>query len=137
MKLVGLQLVSVIPTYKLLDPVIPRAEGYFWHPIFRAYFQSRISPRFCFNIPNPDLQVRKIPDPEKPTGVHQILKTQNIIRYLALHIDCVLHVYLCNGLSKFLEISESEYAKYHRSRNIIHESAKIFAFSSIKTQLKL
>ena len=73
----------------------------------------------------------------KPTGVHQILKTQNIIRYIALYIDCVLHVYLCNGLSKFLEISESEYAKYHRSRNIIHESAKIFAFSSIKTQLKL
>jgi len=29
----------------------------------------------------------------------------------------------------FLEISESEYAKYHRSGNIIHKSAKIFAFS--------
>ena len=40
-----------------------------------------------------------------------------IIRYLALHIDCVLYVYLCNGL-KFLEISESEYTK---SKNIIHE----------------
>ena len=55
-------------------------------------------------------------DPEKPNGVHQI-KPNIIIRYLALHIDCVLYVYLCNGL-KFLEISESEYAK---SKNIIHE----------------
>ena len=44
-----------------------------------------------------------MPDPEKPTGVHQILKTPNIIRYLARCIDCVLHVYLFNGL-KFLEI---------------------------------
>ena len=113
-------------------------EGYFWHLISREYFQSRISPRFCFNIPNPELQVRKIPDPEKPTGVHQILKTPNIICYLALYIDIdsVLHVYICNRL-QFLEISGSEYSKYHRSRNIIHESAKIFAFSRIKTQLKL
>ena len=78
-------------------------NGYFWHLISRIYFQSRISPRFCFKITNPELQVRKIPDPKKPTGVHQILKTPNIIRYLARCIDCVLHVYLFNGL-KFLEI---------------------------------
>ena len=82
------------------------------------------------------IQVRKIPDPEKPTGVHQILKTINIICYLALYIDCFLYVYLCNRL-QFLEISGSEHSKYHRSKKIIHESAKIFAFSSIKTQLKL
>ena len=29
-------------------------------------FNSRISPPFCFEIPNPSLQVREIPDPEKP-----------------------------------------------------------------------
>ena len=29
-------------------------------------FISRISPPFCFEIPNPSLQVREIPDPEKP-----------------------------------------------------------------------
>ena len=76
-------------------------EGYFWHPISRAYFQFRTSRRFCFKIPSPQLQIRKIPDPEKPTGVHQILKTPKIIRYPAFHIDCVLHVYLCNGLKFF------------------------------------
>ena len=43
-------------------------EGYFWHPTSRVYFQSRISPRFCFQIPNPELQIREIPDPEKPIG---------------------------------------------------------------------
>ena len=31
-------------------------------------FNSRISPPFCFEIPNPNLQVREIPDPEKPIG---------------------------------------------------------------------
>ena len=89
----GPQLVLVIPTYKAMDPV-GNPDGYFWHLISRIYFQSRISPRFCFKIPNPELQVRNIPNPEKPTGVHQILKTPNIIRYLALRIDCVLLVYL-------------------------------------------
>ena len=45
-------------------------NGYFWHLISRIYFQSRISSRFCFKIADPELQVRKIPDPEKPTGVN-------------------------------------------------------------------
>ena len=31
-------------------------------------FNSRISPPFCFEIPNPSLQVREIPEPEKPIG---------------------------------------------------------------------
>ena len=31
-------------------------------------FNSRILPPFCFEIPNPSLQVREIPDPEKPIG---------------------------------------------------------------------
>ena len=46
---------------------------YFWHPISRgrAYFQFRISPRFCFKILNPQLQWRENQDPEKPNGVHQ------------------------------------------------------------------
>ena len=30
------------------------------------YFQSRISPGFCFKIPNPEIQITEIPDPEKP-----------------------------------------------------------------------
>ena len=174
-------------------------EGYFWHPISRTYFQTRISPRFCFKIPSPDLQrtgkSRIMKSRHLIWWVHQIKR--NIICYLVLSIDCVLHVYLCNRL-KFLEISDSEYPQHHRcsrlravsfflvrrqnardtqtttrvtegarrerpsfigspqhsrgralpllnlkkkrdcsqsiwSRNIIHESAKIFAFSSIKT----
>ena len=44
------------------NPVIPtqhfvksrNAEGYFWHPTSQAYFQSRDSPRFYFQIPNPE-----------------------------------------------------------------------------------
>ena len=38
--------------------------------------------------------------------IHEISGKQNtqIICYLALYIDCVLHVYLCNRL-KFLEIA--------------------------------
>ena len=43
-------------------------KGYFWHPTSRAYFQSRISPRFRFKIPNPELQIREIPQPEKLIG---------------------------------------------------------------------
>ena len=43
-------------------------EGYFWQPTSRAYFQSPISPRFRFKISNPELQIREIPDPEKPIG---------------------------------------------------------------------
>ena len=31
-------------------------------------FNSRISPPFCFEIPNPNFQVREISDPEKPIG---------------------------------------------------------------------
>lgn len=31
------------------------------------YFQSRISPPFCLKIPNPEIQIREIPDPEKHT----------------------------------------------------------------------
>ena len=30
-----------------------------------AFFQSRISPSFCFKIPNPELQIREIPHPGK------------------------------------------------------------------------
>ena len=31
-----------------------------------AFFQSRISPSFCFKIPNPELQIKEIPHPGKP-----------------------------------------------------------------------
>ena len=56
----------VIPTRNSSQSCNP--EGYFWHPTSRAYFQSRISPRFCFQIPNPELQIREISDPGKPIG---------------------------------------------------------------------
>ena len=41
---------------------------YLWYPTSREYFQSRISLRFCFKIPNPEPQIKKIPHPEKLTG---------------------------------------------------------------------
>ena len=118
----------VIPTYKPTRGS-RNPEVYFGIPCISR--SSRLS--HCFKMPSPELQIREIPHPEKPNGVHQI--KPDIIRYLGPHIDCVLHLW--NSPTFFLEISESEYPKYHRSRNIIHESAKIFALSSIKTQHKL
>ena len=54
------------------NPVIPtqnfvqsrNSEGYFWYSTSQAYFQSRNSPRFCFKMSHPELQIREIPDPE-------------------------------------------------------------------------
>lgn len=43
-------------------------DGYFRHPASRAYFQSRNSPPYCFEIPNPGLQIRQIQHPETPLG---------------------------------------------------------------------
>ena len=67
----------VIPTQNFVQSCNP--EGYFWHPTSRVYFQSRISSRFCFQIPNPELQIREIPDPEKPIGdPHlRVIRTRN------------------------------------------------------------
>ena len=56
------------------NPVIPpqnfvqsrNPAGYFLQPTFPAHFQSRISSLFRFKIPNPELQIRKFPYPEKP-----------------------------------------------------------------------
>ena len=36
--------------------------------IFGILHHSRISPPFCIKIPNPELQLREIPDPVKPIG---------------------------------------------------------------------
>ena len=44
----------VIPTQNFVQSRNP--EGYFWHPTSQAYFQSRDSPRFYFQIPNPDFK---------------------------------------------------------------------------------
>ena len=60
------------------NPVIPtqhfvksrNAEGYFWHPTSQAYFQSRDSPRFYFQIPNPELQVSPNKDETAVHGCH-------------------------------------------------------------------
>ena len=54
---------------RILDPKFVQfrnPEGYFWHPTSQAYFQSRNSPLFCSKIPNPELQMRELPGPEKP-----------------------------------------------------------------------
>ena len=56
----------VIPTQNFVQSRNP--EGYFWHPTSQPYFKSRNSPRFCFQIPNPELQVKEISDPEKLVG---------------------------------------------------------------------
>ena len=55
----------VIPTHVFAQSRNP--DGYYLHPRSRAYFQSRISPPFCFNIP----ESWQIPDPEKPIGESQ------------------------------------------------------------------
>ena len=50
------------------NPVIPRV---FWQPTPSSVPRIpsiRISPWFCFKIPNPELQIRVIPYPEKPLG---------------------------------------------------------------------
>ena len=55
---------TVIPIQNFVQSRNP--QGYFWHSASQAYFKPRNSPRFCFQIPNPELQIREIPDPEKP-----------------------------------------------------------------------
>ena len=56
----------VIPTQNFVQSHDPK--GHFWHPTSLSKFQSRISPRFGFKIPNPELQIGKIPGTEKPIG---------------------------------------------------------------------
>ena len=68
----------VIPTQNFMQPRNP--EGYFWHPTSSAYFQSRISPRFSFTIPNPELQIRAIQDPQKSGN-------GNLNYYVGMKID--------------------------------------------------
>ena len=41
-------------------------DGYVPYPASNAYYQSRISPPFCFSFPNIGLQIRQIPHLEKP-----------------------------------------------------------------------
>ena len=42
-------------------------EGYFWHPFPKHAFNPESGPDFALKsrIPNPELQIREIPDPEK------------------------------------------------------------------------
>ena len=47
------------------NPIIPNQSRDLDHPASRAFFPSRISPLFCFEILNTGLQMRQIPDPEK------------------------------------------------------------------------
>ena len=42
-----------------------KPAAYFSQPTSRAYFESRISSLFRFKIPNPELQIRESPYPEK------------------------------------------------------------------------
>ena len=39
-------------------------DGYFWLPTSCAFFQSRISSRFCYKIPNPEFQKGKSWNPK-------------------------------------------------------------------------
>ena len=57
-------------SYKEFDneKKIPTARKFPSSPVNFSNGPSLISPPFCFKIPNPDLQIREIPDPEKPTG---------------------------------------------------------------------
>ena len=48
-------------------------DCYLRHPASRAYFQYQVSPPYCFKIPNPGLQIRRISDPEKPFDDPQLL----------------------------------------------------------------
>ena len=43
-------------------------DCYLRHPASRipCIFQYQVSPPYCFKIPNPGLQIRRIPDPENP-----------------------------------------------------------------------
>ena len=52
----------VIPT--LMFAQFRNPEGYFEHPANHAYFKSQVLLPFCFEIPNPGLQIRQLPDPE-------------------------------------------------------------------------
>ena len=91
----------VIPTYKPTDPVIPRFIFGIPSPARADTFNPESRRDFAFKIPNPELQWMENQDPKKPNGVHHI-KQNIIIRYLlALHIDCVLYVYLCIRASNF------------------------------------
>ena len=52
-----------------LEPNFPQSrnpDSYFRNPVSPHLFQSRISPSFCFKIPNLELQIREIPHPGKP-----------------------------------------------------------------------
>ena len=52
------------------------ADDHFWHPVSHACFETRITPRFCFQITprfcfqitNFEFQVREIPDPDNLLG---------------------------------------------------------------------
>ena len=57
---------NIIPTQNFVQS--HDLEGHFWHPTSLSYFQSRISPRFGFKIPNPELQIGEILGPENPIG---------------------------------------------------------------------
>ena len=69
-----------VPVHEILqsrnpDPKFVQSrnlKGYIWHPTSRAYFQYRNSPQFCFQIPNPELQITENPGPEKPIWVPHV-----------------------------------------------------------------
>ena len=52
--------------------------------------------RFCFNIPNPELQIREIPDPEKrigdpPKDNMQLVRLLNVCLRMGLEQSWVKH----------------------------------------------
>ena len=57
LKSMGNRLFRVNTRFELARVRVIGSGLYFWHPNSRAYFQSQISPWFCFKIPNPELHI--------------------------------------------------------------------------------
>ena len=62
---------DLLPWTECPSRIFPQSHNpnvYFQHPASCAYFRSRISPPFSFEIPNPGPGMKQIPDPEQPIG---------------------------------------------------------------------
>ena len=117
----GPQLVPVIPTYTVIPRVI------FGIPSPAHTFNPESRPNFALKSRVPSFKERK--------SRNQIKRQTYSLP--STHIDCVLHVYLCNGLN-FLEIklANPNTQNITDSRNIIHESARSQPTPSLRSQLQ-
>ena len=73
---------DLLPWTECPSRIFPQShnpEAYFQHSASCAYFRSRISLPFSFEIPNPALQMKQIPDPEQPIGDHRKACAQEFV----------------------------------------------------------